>query len=97
LPHHSHDVKHRTTIGQNQRDSELNPTLSDYAAQIRRIIMSPFPESAIALIGDMRILIPLAGVISKEAERARLEKEIDKLLINIEKRQRKMGQIYVPS
>jgi valyl-tRNA synthetase len=37
------------------------------------------PESAIALVGDMQILIPLAGLIDKEAELARLNKEMDKL------------------
>ena len=37
------------------------------------------PESAIALIGDMKILIPMAGLIDKEAELARLEKEIQKI------------------
>ncbi|MEM7260269.1 MAG: class I tRNA ligase family protein, partial [Pseudomonadota bacterium] len=37
------------------------------------------PESATALVGEMRILIPLAGLIDKEAELARLKKESDKL------------------
>jgi valyl-tRNA synthetase len=37
------------------------------------------PESAIALVGEMKILIPLAGLIDKDAELARLQKEIDKL------------------
>jgi valyl-tRNA synthetase len=37
------------------------------------------PESAIALVGDMKILIPMAGLIDKEAELARLEKEIQKI------------------
>ena len=37
------------------------------------------PESATALIGDMKLLIPLAGLIDKEAELARLEKNIGKL------------------
>jgi len=37
------------------------------------------PESAIALIGTMKILIPMAGLIDKEAELARLEKEIQKI------------------
>jgi valyl-tRNA synthetase len=36
------------------------------------------PESATALVGEMKILIPLAGMIDKEAESARLEKEIGK-------------------
>ena len=34
------------------------------------------PESAIALVGDMKILIPMAGLIDKEAELTRLDKEI---------------------
>ncbi|MDA9030416.1 valine--tRNA ligase [Candidatus Pseudothioglobus singularis] len=37
------------------------------------------PESAIALVGEMKILIPLAGIIDKGAERDRLNKEIEKL------------------
>ena len=38
------------------------------------------PKSAIALVGEMKILIPLAGLIDKEAEKERLNKEIDKLI-----------------
>ncbi|MDB9865746.1 valine--tRNA ligase, partial [Candidatus Thioglobus sp.] len=38
------------------------------------------PESAIALVGEMKILIPLAGLIDKDAEKDRLNKEIDKLI-----------------
>ncbi|MGZ8189646.1 MAG: valine--tRNA ligase [Methylococcaceae bacterium] len=37
------------------------------------------PESAIALVGDMKILIPMAGLIDKEAEITRLEKEIQRI------------------
>ena len=37
------------------------------------------PESAMALVGEMKILIPMAGLIDKEAELARLEKEIQKI------------------
>ena len=37
------------------------------------------PESATSLVGEMRILIPMAGLIDKEAEIARLEKEILKI------------------
>ena len=37
------------------------------------------PESAIALVGELKILIPMAGLIDKEAELARLEKEIQKI------------------
>ncbi|MCX7098461.1 MAG: valine--tRNA ligase [Methylococcales bacterium] len=37
------------------------------------------PESAIALVGEMKILIPMAGLIDKDAELARLAKEIQKI------------------
>jgi len=38
------------------------------------------PESAIALVGDMKVLIPMSGLIDKNAELTRLNKEIKKLL-----------------
>jgi valyl-tRNA synthetase len=37
------------------------------------------PESATALVGDMSLLIPLAGLIDKQAELDRLQKNIDRL------------------
>ena len=37
------------------------------------------PMSATALVGDMEILVPMAGFIDKDAEIGRLNKEIDKL------------------
>jgi valyl-tRNA synthetase len=37
------------------------------------------PESAIALVGELKILIPMAGLIDQVAELARLEKEIQKI------------------
>jgi valyl-tRNA synthetase len=37
------------------------------------------PESAIALVDELRILIPMAGLIDKAAELARLDKEIQKI------------------
>ncbi|ACL73224.1 valine--tRNA ligase [Thioalkalivibrio sulfidiphilus] len=42
------------------------------------------PESAMALVGEMRLLIPLAGLIDKDAEIARLEKERAKVQKNLE-------------
>ena len=37
------------------------------------------PDAAIALVGELRILIPMAGLIDKAAELARLDKEIKRL------------------
>jgi len=34
--------------------------------------------SATALVGDMEILVPMAGLIDKDAELARLNKEVEK-------------------
>jgi valyl-tRNA synthetase len=55
----------------------------DFLARIASVeILEPGahePESATALVSNMKILIPLAGLIDKEAEMARLEKELGKL------------------
>ncbi len=37
------------------------------------------PDSAIALVGELRLLIPMAGLIDKKAELSRLDKEIQKI------------------
>ena len=42
------------------------------------------PEAALALVGEMKILIPLAGLIDKDAELQRLRKEIAKQEKNIQ-------------
>ena len=46
---------------------------------------SKAPQSATALVGKMQILIPLAGLIDKEAELTRLNKEIGKIQVNLDK------------
>ena len=48
-------------------------------------------SSATALVGDMKILIPLAGLIDKAAELARLEKEMGKLQGDIERTETKLS------
>ncbi|MCW9013203.1 MAG: valine--tRNA ligase [Gammaproteobacteria bacterium] len=48
------------------------------------------PESSTALVGEMKLLIPLAGLIDKNAELARLDKEIGKLESNLEKSNAKL-------
>ena len=49
------------------------------------------PESATALVGEMKILIPLAGLIDKDAELTRLGKEIGKIEINLQKSEAKLA------
>ncbi|WP_440997435.1 valine--tRNA ligase [Arhodomonas sp. SL1] len=43
------------------------------------------PESAIALVGDMELLVPMAGLIDRDAELARLDKERGKLAKDLER------------
>jgi len=48
------------------------------------------PESAIALVGSMRILIPMAGLIDKEAEISRLTKNIEKMQQEVKRGEAKL-------
>ncbi|QAU23644.1 valine--tRNA ligase [Dyella sp. M7H15-1] len=49
------------------------------------------PAAAAAVVGSMRVLIPLAGLIDLGAEKARLAKEIGKIESEIKKCENKLG------
>ncbi|WP_347332536.1 valine--tRNA ligase [Marinimicrobium locisalis] len=49
------------------------------------------PVSATALAGDLELLVPMAGLIDKEAELERLNKEVAKLEKDIQKTEGKLG------
>ncbi|MEJ2592935.1 MAG: valine--tRNA ligase, partial [Candidatus Thiodiazotropha sp.] len=49
------------------------------------------PESATALVGEMKVLIPLAGLIDKAAEITRLEKEVARLQGEVDRIGNKLG------
>ena len=49
------------------------------------------PMSATALVGDTEILVPMAGLIDKDAELARLTKEVDKLQKELQRVQGKLS------
>jgi len=49
------------------------------------------PMSAIQLVGDMQVLVPMAGLIDKDAEVSRLQKEIDKRDQEIKRVESKLG------
>ncbi len=48
------------------------------------------PMSATALVGNMEILVPMAGLIDKDAELARLTKEVEKLQKELQRVQAKL-------
>jgi valyl-tRNA synthetase len=49
------------------------------------------PASATAIINQMQILIPLEGLIDKAAESARLQREIEKIAIELEKSETRLA------
>ncbi|WP_299943727.1 valine--tRNA ligase [uncultured Microbulbifer sp.] len=51
----------------------------------------PTPTSATALVGEMELLVPMAGLIDVKAESARLQKEIDKLTKEFQRGQGKLN------
>ncbi|MGY0398917.1 MAG: valine--tRNA ligase [Ostreibacterium sp.] len=71
---------------ENASDSE-QLRIVDYADWLKKLgkmecfelLLGEVPESAIALVGEMKLHIPLAGLIDKDAELDRLDKAIAKL------------------
>jgi len=51
---------------------------------------SQAPEAAMALVGDAKVLIPLSGLIEKQAELQRIDKEIAQHARNLERSQVKL-------
>jgi len=49
------------------------------------------PLSATQLVGSMEVLVPMAGLIDKDEEQGRLQKEIDKLQKDIQRLEGKLG------
>lgn len=49
------------------------------------------PVAATHLVGDMQVLVPMAGLIDKDAELARLDKEIDRKSKDRERTRNKLG------
>ena len=43
------------------------------------------PPNALALVGDLKVMVPLAGLIDVEAERARLGKEVARCESDLQK------------
>ncbi len=49
------------------------------------------PEAATALVGEMKLLIPMAGLIDKDAELARLDKELGQRAKEVERGEAKLA------
>jgi len=68
---------------QDRQRIEANRSLLESLAKLESITWfeadTRAPESAISLVGEMQLLIPLAGLIDQQAELARLQKNMQKL------------------
>ncbi|MES9861319.1 MAG: valine--tRNA ligase, partial [Candidatus Thiodiazotropha sp. 4PDIVS1] len=75
--------------------AERHRPFLDFLAKTESIaILTPEdtePESATALVGEMKVLIPLAGLIDKGAEIKRLEKEITRLQNDADRTEKKLS------
>ena len=49
------------------------------------------PLNALSLVGELKVMVPLAGLIDLEAERARIGKEVGKAQQELEKIEKKLG------
>ena len=49
------------------------------------------PPAAVQLVGDLKLMVPLAGLIDADAERARLDKELGRLAKELTRLQGKLG------
>jgi valyl-tRNA synthetase len=45
----------------------------------------------VQLVGDLKVMVPMAGLIDADAERARLDKELDRLAKELTRLQGKLG------
>lgn len=81
-----------------EKDRELFVRHEIYLSKLARLESSRFieigetpPPSATALLGGMKILVPMAGLIDVEAERARLSKAMEKVIGELKKLQGKLS------
>jgi valyl-tRNA synthetase len=89
------DVLLRNGDDNDKKRLELNQQYLNKLAKLSSISFIEAAEDApiasTALVGKLEILVPMAGLIDKEAELARLGKEIDKLEKDLARIQGKLG------
>lgn len=73
-----------------ENNQHLIVTLAKFASAKWLTATDTIPESATALVGDLEILIPMAGLIDKKEESARLNREISKLEKETERTESKL-------
>jgi valyl-tRNA synthetase len=81
-----------------ERDRELAAATEDLFKRLAKIGSLRWldddeeaPPNALALVGEMRVMVPLAGLIDKDAERTRLTKDIDRKANEVARLSGKLG------
>ena len=84
--------------GGDASDRERQPRFAGALAQLARIQSSEWldddadsAQCAVALVGDLKVLIPLKGLVDVDEELARLGKQLDKENADLKKSQGKLG------
>jgi valyl-tRNA synthetase len=79
-------------------DREREERFSDALAQLARLesaqwvgAEAPTAQCAVALVGDLKILIPLKGLVDVEEELARLNKQLERETADLRKSEAKLG------
>lgn len=73
-----------------EKNQHLIHTLAKFESAVWLSATDTAPESATTLVGDLEILIPMAGLIDKNEETARLNREIAKLVKETERAESKL-------
>ena len=80
---------------EDQRRLNANATFLKKLAKLQSITWlnagDDKPMSATQLVGNMEVLVPMAGLINKDAELARLQKEIDRLQGEVDRVEKKLS------
>ena len=80
---------------EDQRRLNANATFLKKLAKLQSITWlnagDDKPMSATQLVGNMEVLVPMAGLIDKDAELARLQKEIDRLQSEVDRVEKKLS------
>ncbi len=89
------DVFLQNVSSEDQRRLNDNAPLLNKLAKLDNVTVlaadAEAPMSATALVGDMQVLVPMAGLIDKDAELARLDKEIQRLTQEVQRVGGKLG------
>ncbi|MEQ8857727.1 MAG: valine--tRNA ligase [Pseudomonadales bacterium] len=97
------DIRPRQTVdvlfqGGSERDRQLATATEDLFKRLATVDAIDWlepgaaaPANALALVGDLKVMVPLAGLIDLDAERTRLEKEIGRKHQEVGRLQGKLG------